>query len=91
MIEELEIALIDFVDGKGTGVPSFEVCSTLLQTDMIKDIVKKASNKDIKKIAIQPFDESLISVNNPPFTSQNTRFMECMLNGKSITVAFDRN
>lgn len=91
MNEEVKIAVIDFVDGKGTGVPSFEVCSTLLQTDMIKDIVKKASNKDIKKIAIQPFGESLISVNNPVFTSQNTRFMECKLNGKPIIVAFDRN
>jgi len=91
MFEEVEIALIDFVDGKGTGIPSFEVCSALLQTDMIKNIVTKALNKDIKKIAIQPFGDSLISVNDPIFTSQNTRFMKCSLNGKSIVVAFDRN
>lgn len=87
----VENAYEDFVDGKGTGIPSYEVCSALISTEDFNGLVVKAINKGIKKMAFQPFGGSAVVVYEPIYTGPYTQTLQYKLEDKRIIVCFDRN
>ena len=91
MSVSIENALKDFVGGEGTGIPSYEVCSALISSEDFNGLIVKAINKGVKKMAFQPFDESIVVVYEPIYTGPYTQSIQYKLDDKTIIVCFDRN
>ena len=92
----IDDAVNDFVKGNGTGIPSNEVCLTLLNSEMVMEPIKDALNQGVKKIGIMPYDNELIVVHDPVYIGYCS--MSYRLNFKTdddkkqeIEVCFDRN
>jgi len=81
----------DFVNGEGTGIPSYQVCSVLISTEIFNSLIVKAINKGVKKMAFQPYDESVVAVYKPMYTGPYTQTIQYKLGGKTIIIYFDRN
>ena len=90
---ELHNAIEDFIEGKGTGIPSREVCVTLIRQyrPIGGKIAEHIYDPKVKSLSFMPYGSELIIAINPIFKGQESITLPISLNGSSIDVTFDRN
>ena len=90
---ELKNAIEDFIEGKGTGKPSREVCVTLIHqyTPIGGKIAEHIHDPEVKSLSFMPYGNELITAINPIFIGRESITLPISLNGSSIDVIFDRN
>ncbi len=90
---ELKNAIEDFIEGKGTGKPSREVCVTLIRqyTPIGGKIAEHIHDPEVKSLSFMPYGDDLITAINPTFIGHESITFPISLNESSIDVTFDRN
>lgn len=92
----LEFAINDFILGRGTDIPSQEVCEILVNNhSIINSFIKDALNKGLKNISIMPYGEKIQCWENPTFYGNCSKTINILdKNDKDkvlLEVNFDRN
>ena len=90
----VDSAIEDFVEGKGKGIPSYEVCEKLVETEDFNGLIVEAIKKGIKKMVFMPYGESLMIAYEPIYTGPcSTSIVYTFKEDpeKKIVVCFDRN
>ena len=93
MNEELyNNAVIDFLEGKGEGLPKTNHCEYLIRYNKeINNFVMKSLKKKIRSISIMPYGDSIFFAENPIHTGSCTTTMDITTSDHKMLIHFDRN
>ena len=85
-------AFTDFMEGKGNGCPSVEVCEILMRYNpqVNKACLDAVKNKK-HSISIMPYGDSIVIANDPVYKGPFTTTMDITLDSHKTLVHFDRN
>ena len=86
------IAVDDFINGNGEGIPKPHICKILMRHNKnICEYINKAFIKKIKAITVMPYGEDIIFAENPIYNGRYTQSMWISTKDHKMIVYFDRN
>ena len=90
---ELKNAIEDFIEGKGTGKPSRDLCLILIRQyiPVGSKIAEHIHDPEVKSLSFMPYGNELVTAINPIFIGHESITLPISLNESSIDVTFDRN